>query len=209
MRFSAYVPPSASFSPQYREKRDMLREIATRMNGIRVVDQLEPFAGDITGTDGSSYLLRTAAGAAIGGFFGGKKGALAGGAIGLLAGKTLVGFGDTTPQMTTDDIVLAQRSLKSLGFDVDVNGKYDAKTSAAVLEFRGASGLPRLNQIDDDFSSRLYDEVDAVGNDRLNPDAGGSGGIVPDINITGKVGAVGFGLLFLAGLYLWNKNRGK
>ncbi len=121
--------------------------------------------------------------------------------------RSLSGFGDTTPQMTPDDIILAQRTLQGIGFNVDVNGRYDAKTSAAVLEFRGAAGLPQLNQIDDDLMARLYDELDRVGTDLISPDRGGDGGIVPDINITGKAGAIGFGLLVLIGVGLYLKNR--
>lgn len=119
--------------------------------------------------------------------------------------RRLGGFGDTTPQMSSDDITLAQRTLKAIGFSVDVTGKWDSKTSAAVLEFRGAAGLPSLNQIDDDFMSRLYDELDKVGTDLLPQDSGGSGGTTEDINITGKVG-MGIGLLLLVGGYIaWKK----
>ena len=69
-----------------------------------------------------------------------------------------------------------QRSLYELGFDVDVTGTYDAKTSAAVLEFRGAAGLPYVDQIDDAFDFRLAQEWDAASaEDRLRKAKAGGG----------------------------------
>lgn len=112
----------------------------------------------------------------------------------------LVMLGDFFPGQSATEIELAQRGLKSIGFDVPVSGKYDAPTAAAVLEFRGAAGLPNVNQIDDQFLDRLWVEVDAAGNTANLPDGLRPGGVRQDeINITGKAG-VGLGLFALLAL---------
>lgn len=118
-------------------------------------------------------------------------------------GDFLPGSGPAT------EIELAQRGLKSIGFDVDITGQYDAKTVTAVLEFRGAAGLPYVHQIDDAFLERLWTEVDAAGNTANLPPGLKIGGTTQDpISITGAAGA-GIGLLVALGLaYALSKKKG-
>jgi peptidoglycan hydrolase-like protein with peptidoglycan-binding domain len=122
----------------------------------------------------------------------------------------LVALGDFFPGQSSTEVELAQRGLKSIGFDVPINGAYDAATGAAVLEFRGAAGLPYVNQIDDQFLDRLWVEVDAAGNtDNLPPGLHPGDVTQGEISITGKVGA-GLGLLALLAIaYGAKKSRKK
>lgn len=119
--------------------------------------------------------------------------------------------GLSLPGDRNDEVELAQRGLKSIGFDVDITGAYDAKTIGAVLEFRGATGLPYVHQIDDAFLERLWQEVDAAGNTANLPPGLKVGGVTQgEINISGKVGAgigVIAGLLALAAFALSKKKK--
>ncbi len=72
-------------------------------------------------------------------------------------GDFLPGQGAGSASFRTD-----QGTLYELGFDVDKSGVYDAKTSAAVLEFRGAAGLPIVDRIDDAFEFALGEQYDAA-----------------------------------------------
>lgn len=99
-----------------------------------------------------------------------------------------------------------QTNLIAVGFSVVASGTYDAPTSAAVLEFRGATGLPYVNQIDQAFNDRLATEVGGgidTGRPRKNAPVG------PDINISGRLpaGAMGFGLLLLVGYLATRKKK--
>lgn len=117
------------------------------------------------------------------------------------------GFGDVAPGSSGVDVELAQRALVTLGWSLAVNGRYDNATSAAVLEFRGAAGLPYIDRIDDQFLDRLFAEVDAAGDTSKLPGGGMTGGRTGDINISGK-GGMGIGLLGLLAIgYLATRKK--
>lgn len=118
------------------------------------------------------------------------------------------GLGDYAPGQSGVDVELAQRALVTLGFTVPITGVYDAATSAAVLEFRGATGLKYMDVIDDEFLGRLYDEVDAAGDTSRLPGGGMTGGRTGEINISGKT-TFGFGLfgLLLVGYIATRKKK--
>ena len=69
-------------------------------------------------------------------------------------------FHDYLPGETDPSIEDIQRQLAEVGFSVSPTGTYDARTSAAILEFRGAAGLPNVNRIDEQLMGALADEVD-------------------------------------------------
>lgn len=118
-------------------------------------------------------------------------------------------FGDFAPGQSGADVEFAQRSLVMLGFDVPITGKYEARTSAAVLEFRGASGLPYVDRIDDAFLERLYAESDAHGDtSRLPKTDNITPGAQPDINIGGS-GMLSLFALLIVGYVVSRKKRRK
>jgi len=78
------------------------------------------------------------------------------------SGVRRVRLGDYSPGQTDPTIEDVQNALNTIGFNIVVHGVYDTQTGAAVLEFRDATGLPHVNQIDEQFQARLYDEVDRV-----------------------------------------------
>ena len=120
-------------------------------------------------------------------------------------GYQFSGFGDNLPGESSYDVELAQRALVTIGFKLSITGVYDAPTSAAVLEFRGAAGLPNVNRIDDAFLSRLYEEVDRVGDTSKLPGGGlTTGGRTDEISVTGKIGGglFGLGVLLAIGYFI-------
>jgi peptidoglycan hydrolase-like protein with peptidoglycan-binding domain len=105
-----------------------------------------------------------------------------------------------------------QGTLYELGFDVDRNGVYDAKTSAAVLEFRGAAGLPIVDRIDDAFEYALgvqYDAALAAGQLRsqkappVSPGHESGAGS----SSTSGFGGMALGLLMLVGYFATRKKK--
>ncbi len=109
-------------------------------------------------------------------------------------------------------VELVQRGLASIGFSVPISGIYDRATSDAVLEFRGAVGLPDVDRIDDAFMDRLWQEVDAAGNTaNLPPGLKVGDRTQGEIGITGKISpaSIGLGLLLLLGLLASKKKRRK
>lgn len=119
------------------------------------------------------------------------------------------GFGDVMPGGSGVDVELAQRALITLGWTLAITGRYDQATSAAVLEFRGAAGLPYVDRIDDAFLDRLFAEVDAAGDTSGLPTGGMTGGRTGDINISGSKGAgMALGLLGLLAIgYLATRKK--
>lgn len=127
-----------------------------------------------------------------------------------LNGPCIGCFGDFMPGQSDVTIELAQRGLASIGFAVPITGKYDAPTSAAVVEFRGAVGMSSVDAIDDAFLNRLWQEVDAAGNTaNLPPGLKVGATEQPPVNITGKPGAagVGFFALLLVGYLATRKKK--
>lgn len=88
-----------------------------------------------------------------------------------------------------------QAQLNMLGFGLEVNGKWDGPTQAAVLEFKGAVGLPNTTLCDSDFADALYNALE-----QIDPRTGQKKNAVVQmdpINIEGRTGG-GVGWLLLA-----------
>ncbi len=112
-------------------------------------------------------------------------------------------LGDYGPGTTDPTIEDVQTALNTIGFHLIVHGVYDDQTGEAVLEFRDATGLPHVNRIDEQFQSRLYDEVDRVLGTDKPPATHPVGPVVrmDPIYIEGKLGGAALvGLLILGAL---------
>jgi hypothetical protein len=64
-------------------------------------------------------------------------------------------FNGSVPGSTSQEVMDTQGKLVQLGYLLDVNGSYDAETSAAVLHFRQKWGLPIKDMIDGAFITAL------------------------------------------------------
>lgn len=130
----------------------------------------------------------------------------------------LFGFGDVyplKPGVSAPEVTDWQRVLKSIGFDVDLTGTYDAKTQAATLEFKGAAGLPNTPDVDDATLEAGASAVDAKGGGLTVPLVGPQ--VTPALNIVAKVKAhvptkwwpfaVAGGVVLLVGLTAWGVSK--
>lgn len=115
------------------------------------------------------------------------------------------GFG-----VSSADVELVQRWLIMIGWPVSLlTGTYDAATRSAIREFRGATGLPYNDLIDDELMARLGDEADLTGDVSRLPDSPGGGPVrrTDDIGIFGSVAGLGIGALLLLVLLKKKKRR--
>lgn len=109
-------------------------------------------------------------------------------------------FHEFAPGNGSFEIEDLQAQLNMVGYNLTVNGQWDAHTQAAVMEFKVAHGLPGTALADSDFADALYNELE-----RIDPRTGQKKGNVVNmepINIEGRVGGWGWLILIVGGLWL-------
>ncbi len=73
---------------------------------------------------------------------------------------------DTHPSLRVGDRGLAvkalQRALRMLGYEMDINGRYDAGLALCVQSFQDTHGLPGHGRTDDDTWQALLTATETI-----------------------------------------------